>query len=203
MRKCRDCKKTKPISDFYIDRKKVIRPNCKECVKQRSKEHRLQNPEMRKKTALRYYRHLRMKALQAYGGAKPFCACCGLNQIEFLTIDHIDGGGNKQRQKMKLRSFYSWLKKNNYPKGFQILCMNCNFAKGMYDICPHKSKNLSTWESSLKTPRNSKRMTMLTFNGHTMCITDWAKQLGINRSVLSARINRNHWAVDKTLSTPI
>ena len=33
---------------------------------------------------------------------------------------------------------YSWLIKNNFPPGFQLLCMNCNFAKGIHGgICPH------------------------------------------------------------------
>ena len=31
-------------------------------------------------------------------------------------------------------------RKNNYPEGFQVLCSNCNFAKGKYGSCPH------TWE---------------------------------------------------------
>ena len=56
-----------------------------------------------RKTKLRHYRNLRMKALQAYGSIKPFCACCGLNQIEFLTIDHINNDGVQQRKQMKLR----------------------------------------------------------------------------------------------------
>ena len=37
---------------------------------------------------------------------------------------------------------YDWLKKNNFPPGFQVLCGSCNFAKGKYGSCPH------TWENS-------------------------------------------------------
>ena len=34
-----------------------------------------------------------------------------------------------------------WKKiKNNFPKGFQILCHNCNIAKGHYGKCPHEKK---------------------------------------------------------------
>ena len=29
-----------------------------------------------------------------------------------------------------------WIIQNNFPKGFQILCQNCNFAKGHYEKCP-------------------------------------------------------------------
>jgi len=59
---------------------------------------------------------------------------------EFLTIDHINGGGNKQKQEIGGAGIklYLWMKRNNYPSGFQVLCMNCNFAKGKYGICPHQ-----------------------------------------------------------------
>jgi hypothetical protein len=33
------------------------------------------------------------------------------------------------------------LRRNNYPEGFQILCMNCQFGKRMNNgVCPHTSK---------------------------------------------------------------
>jgi len=36
---------------------------------------------------------------------------------------------------------HNWIIENNFPKGFQILCQNCNFAKGMIrnkNKCPHE-----------------------------------------------------------------
>jgi hypothetical protein len=30
------------------------------------------------------------------------------------------------------------LVKNNFPNDFQTLCMNCNWGKRYYGICPHK-----------------------------------------------------------------
>ena len=70
----------------------------------------------------------------------PCCACCGENfSHEFLAIDHISGrkihghkagfGGDQ---------LYRWLQKNNYPDGFQVLCHNCNSAKGEFGKCPHQ-----------------------------------------------------------------
>lgn len=42
-----------------------------------------------------------------------------------------------------------WLKKNNYPPGFRVLCMNCNFSLGMRGYCPHqKEKAMSDEEMS-------------------------------------------------------
>lgn len=79
-------------------------------------------------------------ALAAYGGEQPKCACCGENEVKFLCIDHINGGGGKHRKEIKGKGLttYIWLKKNGYPNGFQVLCHNCNMAKGFYGLCPHK-----------------------------------------------------------------
>ncbi len=83
---------------------------------------------------------LKLQILAAYGGAK--CVCCGETVISFLSIDHINGGGNQHRKKLGGGwNFYRWLIKNNYPTGYQVLCMNCNFGKRMnHGICPHKDK---------------------------------------------------------------
>lgn len=82
-------------------------------------------------------RKYRMAALGAYGGK---CACCGESCYEFLGIDHIDGGGGKHRKEL-LKSgthIYLWLKKNDYPDGYRVLCHNCNLAIGFYGACPHE-----------------------------------------------------------------
>jgi hypothetical protein len=46
-------------------------------------------------------------------------------------MDHIEGGGTRARLKTEplKRHIYHWLKKNDYPDGFQVLCMNCQFIK--------------------------------------------------------------------------
>lgn len=92
---------------------------------------------------LAYNRQLKRAAFDAYGGAK--CVCCGVLHPVFLTIDHIDGKGAAHRKSIgcKERSagskFYLWLRNHNYPKGFQVLCFNCNFGKHVLKVCPHKS----------------------------------------------------------------
>jgi hypothetical protein len=56
-----------------------------------------------------------------------------------LSIDHVNGGGTEQRRTgMKGSIFYRWLKKEGYPRGYQVLCHNCNQAKGFYGECPHQ-----------------------------------------------------------------
>jgi hypothetical protein len=90
-----------------------------------------------------YNQKIRLLALQYYSNASiPFCNCCGEEEIKFLSIDHIEGGGNKHRReihgKSKGGNIGHWLRNNNYPEGFQVLCHNCNMAKGFYGECPHK-----------------------------------------------------------------
>lgn len=66
----------------------------------------------------------------------------GEKEYKFLSIDHVKGNGNAHRRKIGGwgSSFYSWIVRNNYPKSLQILCYNCNLAKGFYGKCPHKEK---------------------------------------------------------------
>lgn len=68
------------------------------------------------------------------------CACpgCHVKHLELLTIDHIDGGGAEHRRSLgkSTRDFYLWLKRNEYPAGFQVLCGSCNLAKGTKAACP-------------------------------------------------------------------
>jgi hypothetical protein len=88
----------------------------------------------------RYNQKLRHDILVHYSGGLPACSCCGEKHDEFLTIDHINGGGTDHRRMIGGgRLIYNWLVKNDFPPGFQVLCMNCNFAKGRaYGNCPHK-----------------------------------------------------------------
>ena len=80
----------------------------------------------------------------------PCCRCCGENSfVEFLDIDHVLG--KKQMDsipelvaigyssKFKIKKLISWITENDFPEGFQVLCKNCNGAKGVNGICPHET----------------------------------------------------------------
>src|SRR5205085_660636 len=82
-------------------------------------------------------RKLKVEVLSKYGDV---CECCAESIIEFLTIDHIGGNGGQHRREVGYgTTFYKWLRDNNYPSGYRILCMNCNFSYGLKGYCPHKS----------------------------------------------------------------
>jgi 5-methylcytosine-specific restriction endonuclease McrA len=77
---------------------------------------------------------LKKKIIEAYGGK---CACCGESTYEFLTIDHING--RDKGDKLMGAALYRALKNQGFPKdNYQLLCFNCNSAKGLYGQCPHK-----------------------------------------------------------------
>ena len=100
------------------------------------KRWKAQNPEKVRACNRASRLRLRMKVLEHYGSK---CTCCGESENHFLTIDHVYGGGTKHRKILKPSQLYGWLIRNNFPPSFQILCYNCNMAKGRYGICPHQS----------------------------------------------------------------
>lgn len=100
---------------------------------------------------LRRRRKMRMEVITAYGGQ---CACCGETRWEFLVIDHIYGGGNKERKANKCSSFefYRQLKAAGFPNDkFRLLCHNCNQTRGHLGYCPHdREREIAQPVSELK-----------------------------------------------------
>ena len=98
-------------------------------------------------------KRLKNEVYMAYGGYK--CACCGEANEKFLSLDHINNNGAEHRKMVDRRKIYYWLKKNNYPFGFQVLCMNCNFGKARNNgICPHIAKPSTTISKEITTQAN-------------------------------------------------
>jgi len=82
---------------------------------------------------------IKREVMDHYGG--PTCACCNESMLEFLTMDHIAGGGRRHHQQGGTHNnICAWLKKNSYPRGYQVLCMNCNWAKHKNGVCPHQGQ---------------------------------------------------------------
>ncbi len=95
-----------------------------------------------------YHEKLRLKVFIAYAGNPPKCACCGEPTLEFLAIDHINGGGRKQRLEHGAFGVYRWLVRNGFPPGFRVLCYNCNLARGFYGYCPHENGGIKDGSST-------------------------------------------------------
>lgn len=104
-------------------------------------------PECRKNVIERHKQgnaQLKQEIFAVYGTK---CACCGEDHPLLLNIDHINNDGAAHRRSLKSnkrlggQAIYRWLKNNNYPPGFQVLCWNCNMGKHLNGgVCPHKEK---------------------------------------------------------------
>jgi hypothetical protein len=116
----------------------IITGKCCECGKKKlvTKRHCGECVKKHKKSSTKSYFLVKDKVFMAYGGY--CCACCKEEEKAFLTIDHINNDGYKHRKEIGQSNTYRWLKDNNYPPGFQVLCMNCQWGKMHYGICPHK-----------------------------------------------------------------
>ena len=88
-----------------------------------------------------YWVRIRLEALNHYSHGELKCACCGEREYKFLCLDHIDGGGTQHRKSLGSKYILSYLKQAGWPEGYQVLCHNCNMAKGFYGVCPHKEKS--------------------------------------------------------------
>jgi hypothetical protein len=105
----------------------------------------------------------RLKILQVFSKRLsnsdiPCCRCCGLNShVDFLAIDHIAGkkemDSEPELEDIEYDSEFTtwdlqqWIIDNNYLSNlkteyFQILCHNCNHAKGhsKNNKCPLENK---------------------------------------------------------------
>ena len=130
-----------PFSTKEKRKREVIR------VREWRKNNPLRARELSSKSGLKGRTAIKKEVFLHY--ANPLrCVCCGVKGIEFLTVDHIIPKRNMAKDekliqmgftsRLKAEKLNRWLKNNNFPKGFQILCWNCNFAKGVLGKCPHQ-----------------------------------------------------------------
>ena len=137
---CRECEAKKPISQFGYTKdsrfgKSYIDSACKSCRKIATYEWRAKNPQRNKDIGSRNRAKLKLEVISHYGkNGSAVCVGCGFTDIRALCIDHIFNNGAEERKSIKDKYFagalfHRWLRNNNYPPGYQILCANCNLIK--------------------------------------------------------------------------
>ena len=147
---CKRCGEVRPFDQFVNNPSAVNGGNiCRPCRRQRDGERRAANREQFRaeqrawreanREHVRAYgrkqqRELRDAVLEAYGGK---CECYDERQHQFLTIDHINGGGTRHRKEVG-RHVYAQLRREGYPDGYRVLCWNCNWAYRLAGSCPHR-----------------------------------------------------------------
>ncbi len=118
----------------------------------RQRDYRARDPEANRSRQAQWYhdnrnqalaaqkalrQKVRQKVLAAYGGK---CTCCGETTPEFLTLDHVNGGGNEHRRHLPGKDLWRWSYSEGFPDILQLLCYNCNGAKAADRTCPHQLK---------------------------------------------------------------
>jgi len=125
---CLTCQKEKEISDFYSQKKQngslIYHPYCKLCHWIKIKE----NPKYkitRYKAGSVYQKKLRMAVVEKLGGC---CVKCGFSDDRALQLDHINGGGKKDRIHRSWQVMYKEIISGK-DTSIQLLCANCNWIK--------------------------------------------------------------------------
>jgi len=99
------------------------------------RKYRANNPDVRKKerkSDKEHRRKLKFEVLLHYSIPcaipVPICAECHFSDIRALSLDRINGK-HKKTTKLYGDNLYQDLKKKDYPDGWQVLCMNCQWVK--------------------------------------------------------------------------
>lgn len=88
--------------------------------------------------------------------------------------------------------FMRWSLENGYQDGLSIDRIDSN---GPY------SPGNCRWTDSITQNNHTSRNHMLTFNGKTMSMADWARETGISYNAIKSRINKHGWSVERALTT--
>jgi len=118
-----------------------------------NKRHRENHPGIAAEYAKRYRTKCRYKAIYYYSQGTMKCACCGESHYEFLSIDHINGNGRRERKLLGHGNIAQTLVARGFPLGYRVLCLNCNMSIGYYGYCPHQKKEPTPYGETLPSGR--------------------------------------------------
>lgn len=113
------------------------------------------------------------------------------------SVGYRDYGGRGIRVCEEWRDaekFIGWAILNGWRKGLTInrIDNDGNYEPGNCEFTTMKVQ-----------ARNKRSNHLITFDGKTKCLTDWAAELGISYLTLSKRINTMGWPIEKALTTPV
>ena len=113
-------------AQYYIDNKLTVQ---KTQLKWRE-TNRAKYLASNKATSSRLREEYKISAINIYSNGDACCAWCKQADIDVLCLDHINNNGAECSIREKAGSgLYRFLRKHDYPEGFQVLCSNCNLKK--------------------------------------------------------------------------
>jgi len=95
-----------------------------------------------------------------------------------------------------IKSFAAFLKDVGERPGKNMTLERKNNEKG------YEPGNVE-WVTIHVQARNKRNNVWLTHGGRTMILADWAKELGMDKGVLRARLKEYGWTVERALTTPL
>ena len=90
------------------------------------------------------------------------------------------------------QAFYNWAMTNGYKEGLSIDRIDTN---GDY-----KPSNCR-WATNKEQANNTTKNHLITYNGKTQTMAQWAEETKIKYTTLRARINTYHWSIERALTT--
>lgn len=156
---------------------------------------------------------------------------CGCKRLGLLRAGQLDHGHSLKTRTPEYRTFITWQSmlwrcynkaRNDYPRYGGRGVTVCDRWKESYDsflsdmgIKPdgyslgrinndgNYEPSNCRWETVLQQARNRCTSRLLTWNGITHNLSEWAERVGIDRSTIEKRLDDHGWSVEKALSTPV
>ncbi len=147
---------------------------------------------------------------------------CGCLQKEKAAASNTTHGASRSpeyrawvgmRQRCTNPSFQDW----HHYGGRGIQCHFTTFEQFLADIDRRPSPRHSVdridndghyepgnvrWVTQKEQTRNQRSNLLITYNGRTQCLADWAAELNMRRQTLQYRL-RLGWSVERALTTPV
>jgi len=118
----------------------------------------------------------------------------GFNRWGGRGIEVGDEWYDKKNRRLNRKAFILWAIANGWSNGLQIDRINND---GNYE--PSNCRFVTSKENN----KNREDTRYITFGGKTMCMKDWAEEIGVPYFALRLRLNKYGWSVEKALTTPI
>jgi len=112
---------------------KVYRESHRERLNQQSLKYYHDNRDERLVYERRQRAEERNRVLMFLGGK---CEWCFINDSRLLHIDHVNGGGLKEKLTIGQRGILRRVLTN--PQDYQLLCANCNTLKRWFELEEYK-----------------------------------------------------------------
>jgi hypothetical protein len=122
-----------------------------------------------------------------------------IERCEWATGENKDNYQNRgitvcEEWRKNFVSFAEWALKNGYTDELSIDRIDVN---GNYE--PSNCR----WATSKEQANNTRRNVHISYDGKTLTLSQWAKELNINYSCLYTRLHKMGWGVKKSFTEPI